>query len=256
MTLDAFEMELIELGRAVSRARRVAVLTGAGVSTASGIPDFRSPGGLYADDRNANVFDIAEFKRDPTFFYDFARRFYPLLAKAAPAAAHRVLAGWTRPGRTVTIATQNIDDLHERAGSTGVQHVHGTVSTCTCQRCGLPCRTTDIEAEIFADGIPHCACGGVWKPDITFFGELLPEEAWDAASAAMREADLVLAVGTSLAVYPAASLPSMRPGSTPLAIINRDDTGCDDTADWVLQGDLNDILLRVDDYRKQFESAE
>jgi NAD-dependent deacetylase len=229
----------------VAGAQRIAVLTGAGISTPSGIPDFRSSTGLYSDSRNTGVFDIAEFRRNPAFFYRFAQEFYPLVANAQPNAAHRALAEWERAGKDVQIATQNIDDLHQRAGSTRVYPVHGTVQTSTCQDCGRACATRMIEAHIVVGRLPHCDCGGVYKPDITFFGEPLPETAWEASVRAMAEAELVLVIGTSLVVHPAALLPDYRAPDAKLAIVNRDPTPLDAAADVVLHDELTAVLAAV-----------
>ncbi|HOW97776.1 MAG TPA: NAD-dependent deacylase [Kiritimatiellia bacterium] len=230
----------------VGRARRIAALTGAGISTPSGIPDFRSADGLYADERNANVFDIGEFHRRPEHFYRFAREFYPMLQRAQPNAAHRALAAWEREGKEVHIATQNIDDLHQRAGSTRVYPVHGTVETSACQDCGVARRTSELVPEVMTGRVPRCGCGGVFKPDITFFGEMLPEEAWNRSVEAMHLADLVLVIGTSLAVYPAASLPDQRRPAAALIVVNRDPTPLDGAADVVLRGDLAEVFGRLE----------
>ena len=228
----------------VSASRKITVLTGAGISTASGIPDFRSANGIYSR-RNANVFDIGEFHRNPESFYDFAREFYPMVKKAEPNAAHRALAQWEKAGKDVRIATQNIDDLHQRADSTKVYPVHGTVLTSTCTACDRTCRTMEIEPTVMAGRLPMCACGGVFKPDIVFFGEMLPETAWNRSVQAMAEADLVLVLGTSLAVYPAAALPDSRRPEARVVIVNRDPTPLDRVADEVFHDDLTDVFERL-----------
>lgn len=234
-----------ELARMVGEARRVAVLTGAGVSTASGIPDFRSANGFYSDERNANAFDIGEFARDPRFYYRFAREFYGLVERARPNAVHRVLAEWEQSGRWIRIATQNIDDLHQRAGSRHVFPVHGTMESSSCRSCGGRVETASLKAGIMEGRVPCCVCGGVFKPDITFFGELLPQEAWDKSVQAMSQADLVLVLGTSLVVFPAASLPGYRPDGAWLAVVNRDPTPMDGEADLVSHDDLPLFMEQV-----------
>jgi len=233
------------LARLVREAGRIAVLSGAGISTASGIPDFRSAGGLYADERNVNVFDLAEFRRNPRLFYDFARRFYPRVLEAEPNRAHEVLAEWERDGRILGIATQNVDGFHERAGSVRVHPVHGSFVTSTCLSCGRCVETVELESVVFAGEIPHCGCGGVFKPDITFFGELLPEEAWTAAVETIAAADLLLVIGTSLLVYPAAMLPAHRRRGVRMAILNRDATSLDGEADVVCGGDIVEVMDAV-----------
>jgi len=227
-----------QLAEMISGAESIAVLTGAGISTASGIPDFRSARGVYSDANNVNVFDLEAFNRDPSIFYTFARAFYPKVRDAQSNAAHRALAEWQRRGKDITVITQNIDDYHQRAGSDPVYTVHGNYIRSTCQRCGEKVATATLFPLIEQGGIPHCECGGVFKPDITFFGEGLPESDWDASVNAIHAADLVLVLGTSLAVYPAASLPGYRRWNVPLAIINRTATPLDHEADLVLHDDL------------------
>lgn len=234
------------LAQRVRGAARVAVLTGAGVSTASGIPDFRSASGLYADPRNANVFDIDAFDADPAGYYAFARTFYPMVWNAQPNAAHRVLARWEQAGRAVEIATQNIDDLHQRAGSRRVYAVHGDFARSTCRRCGHGVVTRSLAGQVAAGEVPRCACGGVYKPDITFFGERLPAAAWQEAVGAMARADLVLVLGTSLAVQPAAALPSYRRTSAAVVVVNRDPTWLDAEADLVFSDPVEEVLAAVD----------
>jgi NAD-dependent deacetylase len=234
-----------EIARRVREARRLAVLTGAGLSTPSGIPDFRSAGGFYADGRNAGVFDIREFGRRPEHFYRFAREFYPMLTRAQPNAAHRALARWEGGAREVRIATQNIDDLHQRAGSSRVYPVHGTVETSTCVSCLTSCATKTLVPVVMAGRVPRCACGGIFKPDITFFGEMLPEAAWDQSIEAMNKADLVLVLGTSLAVFPAAALPGYRNPRAGLILVNRDATPLDGEADVIIHDDLAETLRAV-----------
>lgn len=226
----------------VNQARSIAVLTGAGMSTASGIPDFRSASGIYSDEGNVNVFDLDAFYRDPSIFYRFARAFYPQVRDAQPNAAHRALAAWQKQGKALTIATQNVDDLHQRAESSPVWTVHGNYANSSCQSCGSGVMTDTLMPEILGGNIPRCNCGGVFKPDITFFGEMLPERDWQASAKAVEEADLVLVLGSSLVVHPAASLPAYRRTGTPLVIVNHDPTPLDGGADLILNEDLCSVM--------------
>ena len=230
------------LSEMVERARSIAVLTGAGISTASGIPDFRSAGGLYADKRNVNVFDMDAFRRDPSIFYNFAREFYPKVRDASPNAAHHKLAAWGRSGEKVSVITQNVDDYHQRAGSNPVYTVHGSFITSTCCSCGERTETEKLFPSIQQGEIPHCRCGGIFKPDITFFGEMLPEYDWNASAKAISESDLLLVIGTSLTVYPAARLPDYKHMNTPMVIINRDPTPLDDKASLVFHEDICEVM--------------
>ena len=230
-----------QLSEWIRGANSIAVLTGAGISTASGIPDFRSASGIYSDERNVNVFDLDAFRRDPSIFYTFAREFYPQVRNAQPNAAHKVLAEWDN----VTVVTQNVDDYHQRAGSSPVYCVHGNHIHSTCQSCGGEVETEGLYPTIERGDVPHCVCGGVYKPNITFFGEMLPEYDWQKSVQAMSEADLVLVLGTSLTVYPAAGLPGYRPLNAKLAIINRDPTPLDREAQLVIHGDLCEVMSAV-----------
>jgi NAD-dependent deacetylase len=240
--------ELIgRLADMVSAAESIAVLTGAGISTASGIPDFRSASGIYADDSNVNVFDLDAFRRDPSIYYRFANWFYPIVRDAQPNAAHRALADWQKAGKTVTVLTQNVDDCHQRAGSAPVYTLHGSYLQSTCLSCGRSVETESLLPAIERREVPHCVCGGVFKPDITFFGEMLPEYDWNAGIRAMSLADLVLVLGTSLAVYPAAALPGYRRPGARLAIVNRDPTPLDLEAGVVLHDDLCEVMSSVSD---------
>jgi len=225
----------------VQSANSIAVLTGAGISTASGIPDFRSASGIYSDERNINVFDLDAFRRDPSIFYNFAREFYPQVRDAQPNVAHKTLAEWDN----ATVITQNVDDYHQRAGSDPVYCVHGNHIFSTCQSCGLQVESEGLFPAIESGRIPVCACGGVYKPNITFFGELLPEYDWHKSVQAMAAADLVLVLGTSLTVYPAAGLPGYRPWNAKLVIINRDPTPLDQEAHLVIHDDLCMVMGKL-----------
>jgi NAD-dependent deacetylase len=229
----------------VKSAERIVALTGAGISTGSGIPDFRSASGIYSDSRNVNVFDLNAFMRDPTIFYTFARTFYPRVRDAEPNAAHHALAAWQRPERDVVVVTQNVDDYHQRAGSAPVYTVHGNHIHSTCQACGDRVVTETLYPLIEQGGIPRCSCGGVYKPDITFFGEMLPEADWNASVAAISRCDLLLVLGTSLAVHPAAGLPGYRHWNAKMAIINRDPTPLDHEAQLVIHNDLCGVMESV-----------
>lgn len=233
------------LAELIAGADKIAVLTGAGISTASGIPDFRSASGIYSSGSNANVFDLNLFLRNPGYFYTFARTFYPQVRDAQPNAAHRALAEWRRQGKDVTVITQNVDDYHQRAGSSPVYTVHGNFIHSTCVNCGDQVETADLFPLVEQGGIPICGCGGVYKPDITFFGEMLPEYDWNASVRAIREADLMLVLGTSLVVYPAASLPGYRRWNVKMVIINHDPTPLDADATLVIHEDLCSVMESI-----------
>lgn len=202
----------------IAAAETVVALTGAGISTAAGIPDFRGPDGLYVTRRYDpdRVFEIQAFRRDPEPFYEFTRDFLDLLDGIRPTAAHRFLAELERRGTLSALITQNIDPLHQQAGSERVIAVHGGYWTSRCLACGAPIDLVELRRRLTAAGVPHCACGGVIKPDVVFFGEAV--HGMDEATEAVVEADLMLVLGSSLTVYPAALLPQYARGE--VAVVN------------------------------------
>ncbi len=222
----------------MAAARRIVFLTGAGISTESGIPDFRSETGLYANRIGPEIFDLHAFLADPTPFYRFARRFLPILEAAQPNAAHRAIARLARmPGKEVSVITQNIDTLHQAAGTPAVLAIHGNIERSHCLRCGTQVPTRSLRSAILRGECPrHPGCGGIFKPDIVFFGEPLPAEVFAAAEAAVRAADLLVVVGTSLTVQPAAGLPLLRSPQCRTLVINRSETWLDPEADCVIRG--------------------
>ena len=222
---------------ALRQAKRAGVLTGAGVSTLSGIPDFRGPQGLYRNPDAERIFDIDWFDRDPTIYYRGCAELVYGLGAYKPNAVHYALARLERLGRVAGVATQNIDMLHQKAGSRRVREVHGSPAFHHFRRCGDAKTFDEICALIAAHGgraalgnpyVPRCACGGVYKPDITFFGEALPEEAFRAAQADAMGSDVYLVLGTSLTVFPAAGLPRLAlQGGAKLFIVNAQPTPLD-----------------------------
>ncbi len=221
----------------IAQAKRAVFLGGAGVSTASGIPDFRSAHGLYAGAQGQSYEDMLSarsFWRDPDGFWRFYRdvMLYP---QARPNAAHEALARWERRGTLRAVLTQNIDGLHQRAGSQNVLELHGSVLSNACTRCG---RRYALEEALRQPGTPRCACGGVLKPDVVLYGEPLDESVLERAVDEVMACDLLVVGGTSLVVHPAAGLVSyLRPGA-PLVIINRDPTPYDGQAQLLVRDDI------------------
>lgn len=220
-----------QLAKMLEISRFAVALTGAGVSTLSGIPDFRGQQGLYQDPRYLQAFDIDLFRHDPTVYY---RAFAPILYGERyyePNLVHSALAA-LEPSPLRSVVTQNVDGLHQKAGSKRVHEVHGTAATHRCTTCGEVQTLEQVRTQILAGELPpHCACGGVMKPDITFFGEVLPEAAFGAALYDTSQADLFLVLGTSLTVQPAASLPEIALGhGAKLVIVNAQPTLLDDRA--------------------------
>ncbi len=233
-----------EFREMIARSRRVVFLTGAGISTESGIPDFRSAGGIYSDPAKLAIFDIDSFHRDPGPFWRFSAEFLPLLERARPNTAHLAIA---RLGemKEVEVATQNIDDLHLKAGSRTVWRLHGSFETSSCLRCGRKVRTAELRSVILGGGTPKDECGGVFKPEVTFFGEMLPVRELENSLRAAAAADLFCVVGSSLAVYPAASIPHYRRPGCPLVIVNRDPTPLDAEADLVIRASVGEAFSEI-----------
>lgn len=224
-------------------ASRLAFVTGAGMSTESGIPDFRSATGLYSTGTAESTFDLEAFQRDPTPFYRFALDFFDRIMAATPNAGHRAITELQdRLGKSVDVVTQNIDLLHQQAGTRRVHPVHGTTATATCTECGAQVPGGSIWATVRAGRIPWHGCGGVFKPDVVFFGEMLPEEVMWQARSAVAAADLVVVLGTSLTVYPAAMLPGFRRRGVPVVIVNRTATPLDGEAERVFREPIGSVL--------------
>jgi NAD-dependent deacetylase len=210
MTATATGIErLAELMRA---AGRVVALTGAGISVPSGIPDFRTPGtGLWANVDPMEVAHIDVFRRDPERFWRFYGDRFQTLEHKQPNAAHRALARLEATGWLDAVITQNIDRLHDRAGTRELIEVHGTIGHSSCPACGATYPLVEVRArcEQAADGVPRCDCGRPLKPDVVLFGEMLPVDAIVRAQSLAASADLLLCIGSSLEVYPVAELPAI-----------------------------------------------
>jgi NAD-dependent deacetylase len=203
----------------IDSASSVAVLTGAGISTNAGIPDFRGPQGLYVTKKYDadKIFDIVHFYDDPRSFYEFAHDFLKLEDKIQPTAAHRFLSHLEDAGKLSGIITQNIDALHYKAGSRSVYEMHGSFWNSYCIECGAPYNYHELKIRMAKTFIPQCNCGSVIKPDIVFFGEDVKYYA-EAARLA-QESDLFLVIGSSCVVFPAAMIPTLAPGK--IIIINK-----------------------------------
>lgn len=208
----------------IRSAAKIAILTGAGMSTAAGVPDFRGPNGLYVTRAYdpEKVFEIHYFDKDPKPFYQFSRDFLGLLADIRPTYTHEFLARLEKDGRDVTLVTQNIDGLHQRAGSRRVLPMHGDYETAHCRRCGRSCPGARLRTLMMEMEVPLCeACGGTIKPDVVFFGE--PVRHLSESIQAAEASDLMLVLGSSLTVYPAAGLPLEAGGE--VVIVNRGEIG-------------------------------
>ena len=234
------------LAELIRDADRVVALTGAGISVPSGIPDFRSPGtGLWEKVDPMKVAHIDAFRRDPEGFWGYYAQRFQTLGDKQPNRAHEALATLEREGLLEAVITQNIDQLHTRAGSRNVIEVHGTIATSSCLECGarFPVEEVRRRHEAAADGVPRCAEGDPLKPDVVLFGELLPVEAFARAQQLAGSADVLLCVGSSLEVYPVAGLPEVTlAAGGRLAIITQGSTPFDRYAEIRCSGDVVEEL--------------
>ena len=238
------ENRLNRLKTWVAEARRIVFFGGAGVSTESGIPDFRGVDGLYSQhfsDPPETIISHSYYLRKPEVFFDFyrTRMLYP---DAKPNLAHKKLAEWEREGKLLAVITQNIDGLHQMAGSRAVYELHGSVHRNTCQKCGAK---YDLDQFLTLGDLPACrVCGGRVKPDVVLYEESLDPGTITGALDAIRRADLLIVAGTSLTVYPAAAFLDEYPGNR-LVLINKTPTPRDDIANLTLHEGLGDVFSRL-----------
>jgi len=232
----------------IHTARHVVVFTGAGHSTPSGVPDFRSTGtGLWSRVDPMIVASIEIFRQHPRAFFDWSRPLMRLMLEAQPNAAHLALAELEQMGKLRAVITQNIDNLHQRAGSSRVLELHGHWQESTCLQCHKVVPSiTYLDEWLESGAVPHCECGGVLKPNVILFGEMLPQDVLAAAQAEAMACDLMLVVGSSLTVMPAAAFPQIAlEGGAQLVILNRDPTHYDGRAAVVMHQDLEETLPAI-----------
>src|SRR5215510_2872522 len=236
----------------IREANRIVAFSGAGISTEAGIPDFRSKGGLWENQKLMELMSADGFRRDPVAFYRASLQSLPNIHRAEPTAAHRLIAQLEAQGKLSAVVTQNIDGLHQAAGSQTVYEVHGNFRTGHCLDCRASYETGEMAA--FYDRIergeielPLCSeCQSPVKPDVVLFGDLLPFDVWDRAVEASRSCDLMLVLGSSLIVYTAAELPKLAVmNGAKLIIVNREATDYDPMASAVIRGSLGDFALEV-----------
>ena len=227
----------------ISESNRIVFFGGAGVSTESGIPDFRSVDGLYSqkfDYPPETIISHSFYEQKPEYFFRFYReKMLPLGFE--PNVTHKVLARWEQEGKLSAVVTQNIDGLHQKAGSKKVYELHGSVLRNYCVRCG---KFHSAEFVKEAAGVPKCACGGTVKPDVVLYEESLDGATIENSIRAIRSADLLIVAGTSLTVYPAAGLIQYYRGNR-LVLINRDATPYDSHADLVFHENLGEIFSKL-----------
>ena len=239
------DMEKVQqLQQKINAAHRIVFFGGAGVSTESGIPDFRSQDGLYHQQYDVppeTILSRTYFDRHPAEFYRFYRNKMICLT-AKPNAAHKKLAELEQAGRLLAIVTQNIDGLHQMAGSRNVLELHGSVHRNICRSCGA---VYDAEWVMMTNGIPHCdKCDGMVKPDVVLYEESLSEDVLTRSISAIASADLLIVGGTSLVVYPAAGLLRYFQGDS-LVLINRDATQMDKMADLCIRDAIGAVMEQI-----------
>lgn len=239
----------VQQAAALLREARCAVaLSGAGISVPSGIPDFRSPGsGLWEQADPFAVASLASFRRHPEAFYNWIRPLARTILQAQPNAAHVTLAELEAMQRLEAVITQNIDGLHQRAGSRRVYELHGHIRQATCLHCHKVVSTDELIPNFVEKGeLPRCQCGGIFKPNVILFGEMLPEHTWNAAVEWVERCDILLVVGSSLEVSPAADLPLYATAhGAQLVIVNLTPTPLDGLAEVVIHEDVAEVLPRI-----------
>ena len=241
------EGKVNQVVKLIKKSKYAIVLTGAGVSTGSGIPDFRTPGkGIWEKVDPFKVTSITAFDEDPQRFYYFYRPRIEMLSRVSPNPAHKAISQLEEMGYIHCLITQNIDNLHQRAGSKKVIEVHGTLRKAICRRCGkiISSELLIQKMDKSKEKVPYCECGGVFKPNVVLFGEMLPN--LDNAIYESKRADLILTVGSSLQVSPANMLPQYclnRGGK--LIIVNFMSTHLDYLAEAVINEDVCDFLPAV-----------
>jgi NAD-dependent deacetylase len=225
-------------------ADRILVYSGAGLSTESGIPDFRSPGGIWSRYRPVSFDEFLGSDDGRRRYWEYKRQMHAAFAGARPNAAHFALAALEREGRLLAVLTQNVDGLHQDAGSRRVVEIHGTNRRVCCLDCGRDQPAAEVMA---AAGIPTCdACGGWLKPATISFGQELRPEVLDEAFRAAAACDLMLVLGTSLVVYPAAAIPEVAvEQGVPLVVVNREPTPLDARAAAALYGPVEELLPQL-----------
>lgn len=235
-----YQEEVRKLQEIIDDSRRIVFFGGAGVSTESGIPDFRSAEGIYHQHYKyapEQVVSHSFFKAHPDVFYEFYKEKMMCL-DAEPNAAHRKLAQLEEAGRLTAVITQNIDGLHQKAGSKEVLELHGSVLRNHCTRCG---KFYGLDAILNSTGVPKCTCGGTIKPDVVLYEEGLDSETIEKSVNYIANADVLIIGGTSLTVYPAAGLIDYYRGHK-LILINKSVTPMDSRADLVISGPIGEVL--------------
>lgn len=235
--------EMEQLKQWIAESNNIVFFGGAGVSTESGIPDFRSVDGLYNQQYDyppETIISHSFYRRNPEEFYRFYKN-KMLFPEAKPNAAHLALAELERQGKLKAVITQNIDGLHQAAGSKEVLELHGSVHRNYCTECG---KFYGLQEILDMDGVPHCSCGGIIKPDVVLYEEGLDQQTMQKAVSYIRQADVLIIGGTSLTVYPAAGLIDYYSGKK-LVLINKSVTPMDNRANLVISGKIGEVFTEL-----------
>jgi NAD-dependent deacetylase len=231
----------------IKKSSYIVAFTGAGISVESGIPDFRSKGGLWERFDPNEYAEYSSFLTHPEKFWTMHAELSEMLSSAEPNPAHLSLAKLEALGRLKTVITQNIDFLHQRAGNTKVLEVHGTGETATCLSCKKGYDRHTVEEKAKNTRVPRCdKCDGLIKPDVVLFSEPLPYDVFEEAKIELAKSDLVIVIGSSLSVYPAMALPSIAyQNSIPIIIVNDEPTPLDDLATVIVRGRAGELLPKM-----------
>lgn len=232
------------LRRSLREGRRIVAFTGAGISAESHVPTFRGTDGLWRNYSPEKLATAEAFRADPRLVWEWYDWLRGLIHAAQPNSGHLALAELQgRDPQRFTLVTQNIDGLHERAGSREVVKLHGDIWLLRCTSCGREVRNGQAPLDLLP---PLCRCGGLLRPAIVWFGEMLPEDPWERALRAAQNAEVFVAIGTSALVYPAAGLVQVaHQAGALIAIVNPDPTPADELAEWILRGPAGEILPRL-----------
>jgi len=241
------EQNIIKAAKMIIEANKIVALTGAGISVESGIPDFRGPSGLW-EKYNPEIASISFFQKNPEEFWKLSLEIWKVLNRAKPNPAHKALAKLEKMGKLQCVITQNIDGLHQKAGSKKVLEIHGSANWLICTSCRAR-HPSEMVVKQLKSGmtIPLCnLCGGLLRPDAVLFGDMLPQDVFNEAVNEASKSDLMLIVGSSLVVFPAAQLPSIaKKNGAKIILINLEKTWFDDKADIVIRGKAGDILPKI-----------
>ncbi|WXG43647.1 MAG: NAD-dependent deacylase [Promethearchaeati archaeon SRVP18_Atabeyarchaeia-1] len=239
---------IAKAAKIIMDSKKLVVLTGAGISTESGIPDFRSPGGLWSKYDPMKVASIGAFRSDPKSWWIWALSLGPDVLDAKPNKAHVAIAELEKMGKVNAVVTQNIDGLHQKAGNVYVLELHGSMATASCTRCGARYPREEVmELVKMGENPPMCDLdAGILKPDIVLFGEPLPPLIFQEATKKSMECDVMLIVGSSLVVYPAAVLPKLaKDNGAKMILVNMEPTEMDDQCDVVIHEKAGDVMLKI-----------